>query len=312
MDTRHVEEFLVFAAELNYSTAAKRLFITRPTLSEHIRELEDELGCELVGKQQGKAMLTPAGKRFVQTGTHLIESVQAIIGEYRAIADNLLTVTIAQTNLPWLESILYKARRAVQEKHPGKQIEIVTASGPRSTTDALAEQQNDIVVAGCKSYVASPKRQMLAEGMQGFKVRTEEIKLLMTRGNPLFEASSISAADLDGATIMLPPDIYHGYLRDGVADRFAACGARIALQTMSFADHFEYFSYDFQEMFGIVPTTLVPRFGIDAREECRAFSLNDLPLETDFYAVYTDEFAASENGRLFVEEMQRIASEEQG
>ena len=134
---------------------------------------------------------------------------------------------------------------------------------------------------------------MLAEGMQGFKVRTEEIKLLMTRGNPLFEASSINAADLDGATIMLPPDIYHGYLRDGVADRFAACGARIALQTMSFADHFEYFSYDFQEMFGIVPTTLVPRFGIDAREECRAFSLDDLPLETDFYAVYTDGFAAS-------------------
>ena len=134
----------------------------------------------------------------------------------------------------------------------------------------------------------------------------------MTRGNPLFEASSINAADLDGATIMLPPDIYHGYLRDGVADRFAACGARIALQTMSFADHFEYFSYDFQEMFGIVPTTLVPRFGIDAREECRAFSLDDLPLETDFYAVYTDGFAASENGRLFVEEMQRIASEEQG
>ncbi|MEG0270974.1 MAG: LysR family transcriptional regulator, partial [Clostridia bacterium] len=109
MDTRYIREFLVFATELNYSTAAKKLYITRPTLSEHIKELEDELGCELVGKHQGKAALTPAGKRFVQTGARLVDSVQDIIDEYRALSDNLLIVTIAQTNLPWLESIIYKA-----------------------------------------------------------------------------------------------------------------------------------------------------------------------------------------------------------
>ncbi|WP_139653626.1 LysR family transcriptional regulator [Raoultibacter phocaeensis] len=308
MDTRYVKEFLVFAAELNYSTAAKKLFITRPTLSDHIRELEEELGCELVGKRQGKAALTPAGRRFVQTGTQLVETVQGIVDEYRSLADNLLTVTVAQTNLPWLESLLYKTRHAVQEHHPGKRIDIVTASGPRSTVDALREQQNDIVVAGCKSYVSGTDRRVLPQGVQGFKLCTEEIKLLMTQDNPLFGAETVYAADLDGATIMLPPDIYHGYLRDGVVDRFAAYGAHVNLQTMSFSDHFEYFSYDFQDLFGVVPTTLAPRFGIEERDECRAFSLADLPFETDFYAAYTDEFASSENGCIFIDEMKRIVA----
>lgn len=310
MDTRYVQEFLVFAAELNYSNAAKRLFITRPTLSDHIRELEDELGCELVGKRQGKAALTPAGRRFVQTGAKLVETVQGIVDEYQALANNLLTVTVAQTNLPWLESLLYKARHAVQEAHPEKKIDIVTANGPLSTIDALYEQANDIVVAGRKSYVPEKENSVISKGLQGFKLCTEEIKLLMTQDNPLFKKETVYAADLDGSTIMVPPDIYQGYLRDGVIERFEEHGARVTLQTMSFSDHFEYFTYDFQEMFGIVPTTLMPRFGIGEREECRAFSLADMPFKTEFYAVYTDEFATSENGALFVSEMKRLAEAE--
>lgn len=308
MDTRYIREFLVFASELNYSTAAKKLYITRPTLSEHIKELEDELGCELVGKHQGKAALSPVGKRFVQTGAQIVEHTQEVIDEYRVMSDNLLTVTIAQTNLPWLESIIYKARHAVQELHPEKQIDIVTANGPHSTIDALQDKINDIVVAGCKNYVSQEDRTELPAGIQRFKLCTEEIKLLMTQGNPLFSQTHIRAKDLDGATLMLPPDIYQGYLRDNVVARFAEHDAKITLRTMSFADHFEYFTYEFHDMIGIVPTTLIPRFGINDRDECRAFSLDDLVLQTDFFAVYTDEFIANNNARLLIDEMKRLTT----
>ncbi len=40
MDTRHVEEFLILSKTLNYTTAAQEAFIARPTLVEHIAELE--------------------------------------------------------------------------------------------------------------------------------------------------------------------------------------------------------------------------------------------------------------------------------
>lgn len=307
MDTRYVEEFLVFAEDANYSAAAKRLFITRPTLTEHIRELEAELGCPLVGKSQGRVVLTPAGKRFVHSGAQLLETVRSTVGEYRNLADNLLTVTVAQTNLPWLETILYKARCAVQQRYPAKRIDIVTVNGPCSTVDALWDGTNDIVVAGAKSYVPLTERMVYPEGIQGFRLGTEEIKLLITQSSPLFGKGKICARDLDGASLMLPPDIYRGYIRDGVIERFREHGARVELQTLSFSDHFEYFTYDFQDRVGVVPTTLIPRFGIDGREECRAFSLEDLSFHTDFYALYTDEFACSENGSLLVDAMRRLA-----
>lgn len=307
MDIRYVKEFLTFAEELNYSTAAKKLYITRPTLSDHIRELEEELGCELVGKCQGKAMLTPAGRHFVHTGSCLLDTVQDIANEYRGFADNLLTVTVAQTNLPWLESILYRARHAVQKRYPAKRIDIETVTGPFSTTDALLDGTNDLVVAGFKDYISADARIGTVEGIQGFKLCTEDILLLMTRDNPLFEQSSICARDLDGAVIMLPPDIYRCYVRDNVVAHFLDCGARITLRTMDFTDHFEYNVYDFQDMFGVVPTTLLSRFGIAERRECRAFSLHDLALRTDFYALYTDAFASTVNGSLLVGEMKSLA-----
>lgn len=309
MDTRYVEEFLVFAEDANYSAAAKKLFITRPTLTEHIHELEEELGCLLVGKSQGRVVLSPEGKRFVQTGAQLLEFVRTTVDEYKNLADNLLTATVAQTNLPWLETILYKARCAVQQRYPAKRIDIVTINGPFSTVDALRNGTNDLVVAGAKSYVPAAQRRAYPEDVQGFRLGTEEIKLLITQGNPLFNKSKIYASDLDGASIMLPPDIYHGYLRDGVVERFKEHDACVELQTLSFGDHFEYFTYDFQDRIGVVPTTLIPRFGIDEREECRAFSLEDLPLFTDFYVLFTDEFANSENGSLLVSAMRCLVEQ---
>lgn len=307
MNTRYLEEFLLFAKMLNYTVAAKKLYITRPTLSEHIAELEEELGCKLVTKNQGKALLTPAGKRFVQTATNLMEEWDEVCQEYLHLADNLLTVTVASTNLPWIETILYKARRTMQESHPNIHIDIVTVNGPLSTVDALGEQTGDIVVAGHKSYL--PEEDLLSfvpKGAQGFKLDTEEIKLIMTQENPLFDKRELRASDLNGATIVLPPDIYQGYLRDRVIDRFAEKGARISLRTADFNDHFEYFTYDFGSAFGIVPTTLMPRFGISEREECRAFTLPDLVLTSDFYAVFREGFVQTPNGQLLFETMEKL------
>ena len=75
--------------------------------------------------------------------------------------------------------------------------------------------------------------------------------------------------------------------------------------TQGFADHFEYFSHDFGQTVGIVPTTLLPRFGIDQRPDLRVFSLVDMDIASDFYALFNRSFIATENGRLLFEEMRR-------
>ena len=54
-----------------------------------------------------------------------------------------------------------------------------------------------------------------------------------------------------------------------------------------------------------MPTTLLPRFGIDQRPDLRVFSLVDMDIASDFYALFNRSFIATENGRLLFEEMRR-------
>ncbi len=311
MNTRFLEEYLVFSELLNWTAAAERLFTTRPTLADHIHSLETELECQLVANAQGRPVLTPAGRRFARTAKEVLEHWQSACEEYRGMANNLLTVRVASSNLPWLETILYKARRSVQESHPYKRIEIVPVQGAMASIDALRSGTCDISVAGCKSYL-TPEQRPLPSGVSGFMLDCERIRLLMTQENPLFGQEEIRVADLDGATFVLPPDIYRSWARDGVVDKFAQHGAHVTLRTLDFSGHTEYFTYEFGQMLGIVPTTLVPRYGIDAREEYRTFDCCDLPLETRFYAVCLKEFAESENGGLLFSEMRKIAAERRG
>jgi DNA-binding transcriptional LysR family regulator len=303
METRYLQEYLTFAKELSYSEAARKLYITRPTLKSHIRELERELGCELVVRGSGEVALSVAGRKLVSRAGEVLSVYQGLIDEFKTISDNLLTVTIASTNLPWLESLIYRARHRIQERYPQKHIEIISVSGPLSTLTALDGSKNDIVVAGCKSYLGEDERPRLPDGVEAFWLQCEEIKLLVTQDNPLFTLDQIRARDLDGKALMLPPDLYDTYIRDGVVDYFAQAGARITVHTSEFHDHFEYSNYDFSEYVGIVPTTLMSRLGVAEREEVRAFSLVDLPIYTDFFAVYRSDFTNSENGRLLIEEM---------
>lgn len=48
--------------EMNYGRAAKRLFITQPTLSQQMKSLEENLGCQLFTKEHHKLTMTPEGE----------------------------------------------------------------------------------------------------------------------------------------------------------------------------------------------------------------------------------------------------------
>ena len=62
MRTEHMEEFVVLASELNFTSAAKKLYITQPALSRHITALERELGASLIDRSTHDITLTSAGK----------------------------------------------------------------------------------------------------------------------------------------------------------------------------------------------------------------------------------------------------------
>ena len=66
MELRQLKYFVKVAELLSFSKAAKALYITQSTLSQQIKQLEDELDMALFFRNNHKVTLTEAGETFLE------------------------------------------------------------------------------------------------------------------------------------------------------------------------------------------------------------------------------------------------------
>ncbi|QQY78780.1 DNA-binding transcriptional LysR family regulator [Keratinibaculum paraultunense] len=72
MDFRQLETFIEVANLKSFSRAAEKLFITQPTVTNHIQNLEKELGTILINRSGKNISLTEAGKLFYKYAVNII------------------------------------------------------------------------------------------------------------------------------------------------------------------------------------------------------------------------------------------------
>ena len=86
MEFRQLETFVAIAKYKSYSKAAESLFLTQPTLSNHIINLEKSLGTTLINRSNKQISLTPAGKILYEYALQILqvkESAGFKLDEYR-------------------------------------------------------------------------------------------------------------------------------------------------------------------------------------------------------------------------------------
>ena len=80
-----LEMFMALAAEQHFGRAALRCGITQPTLSSALRQLEDQLGVQLVYRGSRFQGLTPEGQR-------VLDWARRISGDMRSMKDEMRSV----------------------------------------------------------------------------------------------------------------------------------------------------------------------------------------------------------------------------
>ncbi len=131
MELRQLRYFCAVAEELSYARAARRLFIAQPALSIQVRQLEQELGVQLLLRTTRRVELTHAGSNFYTeareiltraevAGKHAQDAAQGLIGDLRvAMLSNIATLDLGNRV------------RAFQGRFPGVKVTLLEASTHR-------------------------------------------------------------------------------------------------------------------------------------------------------------------------------------
>ncbi len=93
MNTRHAQLILTIVREGSFTAAAKALFITQPTLSQTVKQIESQLGEAIFLRGRTPVELTPAGQLYVQAA-HRTLQVQAQLDDAIAALHGHVTGTL--------------------------------------------------------------------------------------------------------------------------------------------------------------------------------------------------------------------------
>jgi LysR family transcriptional regulator, hca operon transcriptional activator len=89
MELRHLRYFVAVAEELNFTKAAQRMFTAQPSLSQQIKDLENEVGVQLLERSNRKVALTEAGAVFLKQALLSIQYADQAVKDARRVANVL-------------------------------------------------------------------------------------------------------------------------------------------------------------------------------------------------------------------------------
>ncbi len=86
MELRHFRYFVAVAEAENVSRAALKLHVSQPGVSRQIRDLEDEIGFQLLERSAKSVRLTAAGKIFLTEAREVLQCVETAVKMAREVA----------------------------------------------------------------------------------------------------------------------------------------------------------------------------------------------------------------------------------
>ncbi len=143
MDLKQLRYFIAVAEELHFGRAAARLFISQPALSFDIKKLEEQLGIQLLVRNNKSVKLTNAGQVLLDEARNLLLQAEKVKRLTQLSAEG----AVGQLRVGFVNSMLYRGRpRAMarfEEQHPNMEV-VLMEMNTSEQAQALQRGQIDI------------------------------------------------------------------------------------------------------------------------------------------------------------------------
>ncbi len=147
MNLKQLEAFVEVAEDKNFSKAAKKLFLTQPTISAHISSLEKELDVRLFIRNTKEVNLSEDGQRLYQYARQMVDLEKKIEETFgKESHSEKKCITIAASTIP-AQFLLPKILERFNEHYPGEQLKILQ-SDSQAVTEMVVDHQIDIGFTG--------------------------------------------------------------------------------------------------------------------------------------------------------------------
>jgi len=193
MDLHQIEIFCSIVKYRSFSRAAEALFLTQPTVSGHMKNLEAELGVKLLDRLGKRALPTEAGDILYRHGTRLLEERDRAKQEIEKLTGRISGVlSIGGSTIPGAY-LLPPLIASFKKKNPGISVQM-SIDDTAKITEAVLAGSLCIGVVGAR--LSEPQ-------LEVHPFETDELVIAVPRRHRWAGKRAISADELKGEPFIL-------------------------------------------------------------------------------------------------------------
>lgn len=193
LDLARLETFVLAAEHLSFSEAAKQQHLTQPTVSHHVKTLEQTLQVSLFDRRENSLHLTEAGRLLLPLARRLLQDAMKIEEMVASCAEAVvghLRIACSTTAGKYILPLLAARFR---QQHPGIFVTILSCT-PDFLLTLLHSGEANISVAS---------HEIVAQGLQSQPFFEDEIALIVPADHPWGKRPFIEPEELLAEPLLL-------------------------------------------------------------------------------------------------------------
>ncbi len=194
MELRQIRYFLQIAETSSFSEASRQLCVSQSTVSQQIKQLEDELGAELFVRDSHNVKLSDYGIQFLPYAKNIAEDVRSGVARIKDVSGlSVGTINIGATYT--FCPLLGKTIEEFMKEHKGISIKLTCAS-----MEELMQMLEDGELDTVLSY--RPSRHF--DNIESHILFNSNLCVIARRDHPLAGKDKVRLVDLEKFPMALP------------------------------------------------------------------------------------------------------------